>query len=270
MAQPNLALRTTRNGLFSHCVVAGSKNPLPLGMGSVKKIWALYNSLQDAINYVKNKDKTTEVVTTDGESASKNYLAPNLKDKSEVELLDLSAAVGYVSQTYKTENRRLVSGVNCSNDKPFRDMQTTRTKYGTFSGLLGYHCVQSFSPGEIDPDEAHLIGLMTAQKIWGEDGYQVVVATHIDRNHIHNHFVVSSVSILGYRNPCCYHRKIAAISDEIVRSCGLSIIENPGQNPAVFPHLTARADAGEAGHRRRAFALRQPGRIRQIYVQARI
>ncbi len=35
MAQPDLALRTTRNGLFSHYVVAGSKNPLPLGMGSV-------------------------------------------------------------------------------------------------------------------------------------------------------------------------------------------------------------------------------------------
>lgn len=51
MAQPHLALRTTRNGLFSHYVVAGSKNPPPLGVGSVKR----YNMLYKYHHYKENQ-----------------------------------------------------------------------------------------------------------------------------------------------------------------------------------------------------------------------
>ncbi|MBE7072615.1 MAG: hypothetical protein E7383_07705 [Ruminococcaceae bacterium] len=95
-------------------------------------------------------------------------------------------------------------------------------------------------PGEIDPDHAHLIGLETAQKIWGDSGYQVVVATHIDREHIHNHFIINSVSLNGEKDPCCYHRKISAISDDIIHQHGLSIITERGISPATLPHYSRR------------------------------
>ena len=55
--------------------------------------------------------------------------------------------------------------------------------------------MQSFSPGEVSVELAHEIGLQLAEKMWG-DKYEVVVATHTDRKHIHNHFVINSVSFV--------------------------------------------------------------------------
>ena len=159
---------------------------------------------------------------------------------SDIEIADLNKAIGYVSQSFKTEERRLVSGINCSAENAFEQMNKEKELYGKLGGVVGYHCVQSFLPGEIDPDLAHLIGLELAQEIWGDAGYQVVVATHIDRNHIHNHFVINSVNLEGKKDPCCYQRKISAVSDEIIKRYGLSVIAERGKNPSGLPHLSRR------------------------------
>ena len=160
--------------------------------------------------------------------------------KSDIEIADLNKAIGYVSQSFKTEERRLVSGINCYADNAFEQMDKVKELQGKHGGVVGYHCVQSFLPGEIDPDLAHLIGMELAQEIWGNAGYQVIVATHIDRNHIHNHFVINSVNMEGKKDPCCYQRKISAVSDEIIKRYGLSVIAERGKNPSGLPHLSRR------------------------------
>ena len=95
---------------------------------------------------------------------------------------------------------------------------------------MAYHGYQSFASGEVTPELAHEIGLSLAKKLWGEK-YQVLVATHLDReNHLHNHFVVNTVSFVdGIK----YHRTeqdyfdMQRESDRLCREYGLSVIENP-------------------------------------------
>ncbi|MCR4775490.1 MAG: relaxase/mobilization nuclease domain-containing protein [Saccharofermentans sp.] len=207
---------------------------------AITKIWALHASLRAAVNYVKNDEKTTETVIADRIAKENNFIEPDMTGKSDIEIADLNKAIGYVSQSFKTEERRLVSGINCSVENAFEQMDKVKEQQGKHGGVVGYHCVQSFLPGEIDPDLAHLIGMELAQEIWGDAGYQVVVATHIDRNHIHNHFVINSVNLEGKKDPCCYQRKISAVSDEIIKRYGLSVIAERGKKPSGLPHLSRR------------------------------
>ena len=205
---------------------------------AVTKIWTLYNSVSDAVNYIKDKKKTTVVDIT----ALEQKIAPGTgEDTEELIVSDISAALDYISQDKKTHARQYVTGLNCDADTAYDDMQKTKNRFGKTSGAVGYHCVQSFKPGEIDPDMAHSIGIETANELWGQFGYEVLVSTHIDRAHVHNHFVINSVnSETGEKDPIRYHRKISQVSDEIVREHSLSIIENPGLHPSEIKRLSRR------------------------------
>ena len=95
---------------------------------------------------------------------------------------------------------------------------------------MAYHGYQSFAPGEATPELAHEIGLALAKKLWGEK-YQVLVATHLDKaHHLHNHFVVNTVSFVDgikyYRSEKDYFA-MQRESDRLCREYGLSVIENP-------------------------------------------
>jgi relaxase/mobilisation nuclease domain len=95
---------------------------------------------------------------------------------------------------------------------------------------VAYHGYQSFAPGEATPEMAHEIGLRLAKKLWGER-YQVLVATHLDKeNHLHNHFVLNTVSFIDgikfYRSEKDYY-DMQKESDRLCREYGLSVIENP-------------------------------------------
>ena len=97
---------------------------------------------------------------------------------------------------------------------------------------MAYHGYQSFAPGEATPELAHEIGVKLATRLWG-DRYQVIVATHLDKeNHLHNHFVVNTVSfadgIKYHRTRKDYH-EMQTVSDELCREYGLSVIEQPQQ-----------------------------------------
>ena len=97
---------------------------------------------------------------------------------------------------------------------------------------MAYHGYQSFAPGEATPELAHEIGVKLATRLWG-DRYQVIVATHLDKeNHLHNHFVVNTVSfadgIKYHRTRKDYH-EMQTVSDELCREYGLSVIEHPQQ-----------------------------------------
>jgi hypothetical protein len=96
-----------------------------------------------------------------------------------------------------------------------------------------YHCFQSFPHGEVTPEQCHKIGIEFAQKMWG-NGIQVAVSTHLDRQHLHNHFVVNSVALDGHKlvnNEKNYYR-MRAINDEICKAHGLSVVETENSEKA--------------------------------------
>ena len=94
--------------------------------------------------------------------------------------------------------------------------------------MLGYHFIQSFKPKEATPKQVHQIGVEFTRRCFGER-FEVVIGTHLDRNHLHNHIVVNSVSFADgkkyHSNAKSYFGEIRKISDEICREYGLSVIE---------------------------------------------
>lgn len=99
----------------------------------------------------------------------------------------------YVMQDYKTicNGRKLVSGQNCIPRSAYSEFMATKNQYNKANGVFFKQYVQSFKPNTATPELIHQTGLETAKYF---DGFEVVVATHIDRDHWHNHFVVNSVN----------------------------------------------------------------------------
>ena len=107
----------------------------------------------------------------------------------------LRRALDYVKQEKKTlwEDRMLVTGWNCVAPSAYDEMMTTKRQYDKTDGRMFYQFVQSFDPAEdVSPQEVHAIGLELAQKLF--PAFEVVVATHVDTDHLHNHLIVNSVS----------------------------------------------------------------------------
>ena len=105
-----------------------------------------------------------------------------------------------------------------------------KKRFGKEKGVIAYHGYQSFAPGECTPELAHEIGVKLARQLWG-DRYQVLVATHLDReNHLHSHFVINTVSFVDgkkfYRSGQDY-RAMREASDALCREYGLSVLEKP-------------------------------------------
>ena len=110
-----------------------------------------------------------------------------------------------------------------------KQFYVTRKMFDKDNKILAHHYVQSFSPNEkITPELAHKIGLELAQKI--APGFQVIVSTHVDKDHIHNHFIINSVSMKTGRkwegNKTTLEKNMQPESDRICKSYGLTTIEN--------------------------------------------
>ena len=88
----------------------------------------------------------------------------------------------YVMQDYKTiyNNKKLVSGQNCIPNSAYTEFMATKNQFGKASGVFFKQYVQSFKPNTATPEIIHQIGIETAKYF---DGFEVVVATHIDRDH---------------------------------------------------------------------------------------
>ena len=143
----------------------------------------------------------------------------------------LKKLLGYVSREKKTklEDRRLVLGVNCSTENAYNEMMLTKQMHRKTGGRLYYHLVQSFPKGyEISPELAHQIALEFTERAFKD--YECVVATHIDREHIHSHIVFNSVSFEDGRK---YHsnkesvEELMKLSDEICRRYGVAVLDKP-------------------------------------------
>lgn len=129
-------------------------------------------------------------------------------------------------------NQRLVSGVNCDGENAFAEFLATKKSYKKTDGMNFYQYVQSFSPEEnITPQKAYEVALEFAEKAWA--GYEVLVATHCDAQHIHSHFVINSVSFENGKklrqNPNTL-KSLRALSDEICRQHSLSTLEAYSKN----------------------------------------
>lgn len=174
---------------------------------AVMKIWKIVGRADHAIDYAKNEEKT------------RNPKYQNVND--------LQVVLGYASNADKTEKQFFVSGVNCNPSTAYEQFQTVKMQYGKEGGIVAYHAYQSFVAGETTPEIAHAIGMEFAKKVWGED-YQVVVATHLNTQCLHNHFVVNSVSFKhGRRCRAKQWRELSRVSDEICKKHELDVIEHP-------------------------------------------
>ncbi len=133
-------------------------------------------------------------------------------------------------------------------DEASRQMQKTKERYHATDGRQAYHAEQSFFPGEVTAEEAHKIGVEFAEKAWA--GFEVVVSTHVDKKHIHNHFIINSVSCLDgskYRDDIKgeEYQRLRDLNDEICRAHGLSVIKEPGQGRHKAYKTWQREQAGE-------------------------
>ena len=143
----------------------------------------------------------------------------------------LGGVLRYTQQEEKTlwEGRRLVSGWNCTAQSALSEMQLTKERFRKTDGRQYYHFVQSFSEqDDLTPQEVHAIGLELAQREFPD--FEVLVVTHVDTEHLHNHLVVNSVS---FQDGHKLHQSAADLqahrqaNDEICAAHHLSILPPP-------------------------------------------
>lgn len=145
----------------------------------------------------------------------------------------MKRVLDYVMQDKKTMHNgiKLVSGQNCVPKSAFEEFMATKHQYGKAKGVFFKQYVQSFKPDcGATPEQIHQIGLETAKAF---NGFEVVVATHIDRDHWHNHFVVNSVNCETGLKIQINEKELEELrhkSDEICQQFGLEILK-PYQKP---------------------------------------
>ena len=134
----------------------------------------------------------------------------------------------YVTKEEKTEEK-LLSGKDCQPETVREEMQTTKELWGKTDGRTYKHFVQSFHKDEnITPEQAHEIAKEFAEQCPQFKGFEVLIATHKDREHIHTHFVVNSVSHEDghkFRMHKSELQQMKDLSDQMCSQRGLHICE---------------------------------------------
>ena len=158
---------------------------------AVCEIWDVRGRLDHPIDYAENPEKT----------ANPNY--------SETDLQALVDVMEYATNQDKTEQRFFVTGVNCDPASAREEMMIAKAQWNDESEIICYHGFQSFKSGEVTPKQAHEIGVRLAQRMWG-DRFQVIVATHLNTDCLHNHFVVNRGFMRGKKEK---HISVYALFD---------------------------------------------------------
>ena len=178
---------------------------------AVCEIWDVRGRLDHPIDYAENPEKT----------ANPKY--------TEADLQAMVDVMEYATNKEKTEQRFFVTGVNCDPTTARDEMMITKAGWSDTSEIVCYHGFQSFKHGEVTPEQAHEVGVKLAERMWG-DRFQVIVATHLNTDCLHNHFVVNSVSFadgMHYHDNKANLRLLRQRSDELCREYALSVIEHP-------------------------------------------
>ena len=140
----------------------------------------------------------------------------------------------YVMQEMKTtwEGEPLISGINCQPQSVYDDFLNTKLLYHKDGGTMFYHMVQSFPKGAaVDPRQAHEAARRLAEYF---DGCEVLVCTHVDREHIHSHCVINSVNFDTGKKLHMAKEQIQELmwrNDMICQEMGLPVFDAPTQQP---------------------------------------
>lgn len=163
--------------------------------------------LKRSIDYIQDKEKTVKRAESAG---------------------SLDEAIDYALNREKTEQTIFEDSIGCTCASAYADMTATKNRFHKTSGVQGYHLIQSFAEGEVTPELAHLIGQELAEELLG-GRFEVVITTHLNTSHYHNHLVFNSVSMTDgrkYHSNCrSYYGEIRKISDNLCRKYGLSVIQ---------------------------------------------
>ena len=171
---------------------------------AVVKIWKVKSNLKQVVDYAEDKEKT---------------------DLSKFK--DLKDLMDYAMNGDKTEESLYISGINCDPNNATNEMIKIKNKFEKKDGILAWHAYQSFKEGEVTPDEAHKIGVELANEMWG-DKFQVVVTTHLNTKHFHNHFVLNSVSFIDgkkYNADRNSYAEFRRLNDLICMEHGISYLK---------------------------------------------
>ena len=141
---------------------------------AVTSLWKVSNNLKQTIEYTEDRNKT-------------KYFK------------NLDSTIKYATNEDKTEESFYISGINCNVESALEEMIDVKKTFNKEKGIQAFHGYQSFKEDEVSPELAHKIGIELANEMWG-DKFQVIVTTHLNTNHIHNHFVVNSVSFIDGKN----------------------------------------------------------------------
>ena len=123
------------------------------------------------------------------------------------------------AKTKLSESAQLVTGIHCRPDHAWEDMRVVQERFGKTDGVVALHAYQSFREGEVTPEQCHEIGVALARKVWGKR-FQVLVATHMNTDNLHNHFVINSVSYVDgkkYEQRRSQYAEFRAASDKLCR-----------------------------------------------------
>ena len=142
---------------------------------------------------------------------------------------NLNGLIEYVMNGDKTDEMKYVSGVNCLPETAYEEMMSTKNRFNKGKEkIIGYHLIQSFAEGEVTPEVAHELGLEYVNEVFGKD-FEVVVATHLNTDNVHNHIVINSVSLKTGKKFYDYHASrdyLRIVSDCICQYYGLSVLED--------------------------------------------
>ncbi|MBS5720827.1 MAG: relaxase/mobilization nuclease domain-containing protein [Clostridium sp.] len=174
-------------------------------------LWKVDKRLDHVINYTTNEEKT------------KNNYSEYGMDRFD----SIIQVMTYATNPDKTEKQFYTTGINCEVKNSVKQMQLVKMIYGKENGILAFHAYQSFDEGEVTPEIAHEIGVKLANEMWG-DRFQVVVSTHLNTEHLHNHFVINSVSFKDGKKYYSNFENTALLrktSDDICDEYGLKVLD---------------------------------------------
>lgn len=159
--------------------------------------------------------------------------------------------LSYATNPDKTDDGVRTAALHCTLPNAASEMQAVRQHFGKEGGTQAFHIIQSFSPGEISPEDALALAETLAQELFAD--FQVVIGTHCDRAHIHNHIVVNAVSFSDgrkYHSTAQSYRELRALSDRLCRERGLSVLpeKSGAQGSLSYAEWRVQQSGGKTLH----------------------
>ncbi|MDU5362659.1 MAG: relaxase/mobilization nuclease domain-containing protein [Finegoldia magna] len=139
----------------------------------------------------------------------------------------LKKAIDYICNGDKTDDEIYVTTYLCSRENAHKEFELTKKQFNSRTKTLAHHLIQSFVPEEVSFEEAHQVGIELCEKIL-EGKYEYVLATHIDKDHIHNHIIFNSIDVEEgkiYHSYYGSYMNIRNQNDKLCREHNLFVID---------------------------------------------